>query len=336
MVIQPQAGQPNNDASDPFGTFAPLLSATIKTEAHFKKLNYPLLASTKIDGIRIILHPTYGPVTRTLKPIPNNHIREQLGFMMKICPPMIGVDGEITLGTIDNITDEDIFNKTQSAVMTQSGTPQCLYNIFDHIREPNKPFLIRLMDVKVCDNLITPTPDLRTRWVEHTTIDTYKDLLAAEAKCLADGYEGIMLRDPRGIYKHGRSTLNQNILVKLKREEHGEVQLDTAIITGFEEQETNNNVATTDALGHTKRSTHKANKVGNGMLGKFNCRVLSGKWTDTLVDVGTGEGLTHVLRKHIWENQSEYIGKTIEFSHQLRGAKEAPRFPIFKRFRDDL
>ena len=35
-------------------------------------------------------------------------------------------------------------------------------------------------------------------------------------KNLNAGYEGLMLRDPNGIYKFGRSSVKENILLKVK------------------------------------------------------------------------------------------------------------------------
>src|SRR5437899_138139 len=83
-------------------------------------------------------------------------------------------------------------------------------------------------------------------------------------RCIADcrGFEGVMLRKPDGPYKFGRSTVREGYLMKVKRFTQEE-----AVVVGYEEQETNLNEATKDALGHTKRSSHKAGKRPAGVLG---------------------------------------------------------------------
>jgi len=67
-------------------------------------------------------------------------------------------------------------------------------------------------------------------------INSAEELDAFEAACLRDGFEGVMLRSPSGRYKFGRSTLKENLLLKLKRFEDAEAQ-----IIGFEELSHNAN-----------------------------------------------------------------------------------------------
>jgi len=144
--------------------------------------------------------------------------------------------------------------------------------------------------------------------------------------CLDSGYEGVMVRDPNGPYKCGRSTVKEGYLLKIKPFEDGEGK-----IIGFEEQMENTNVATVNAFGHTERSSHKANKLPKDTLGKFVVKRL----TDGLVfRVGTGRGLTNILRKEIWDNQKKYLGRIIKYKHQALGAKDAPRIAIYLGFRD--
>ncbi len=46
--------------------FRPLLAATIENNEQLGALAYPMIASPKVDGIRIVVHPALGPVTRSL------------------------------------------------------------------------------------------------------------------------------------------------------------------------------------------------------------------------------------------------------------------------------
>ena len=97
--------------------FRPLLAA----DATDADIRYPVLASPKIDGIRCLI-VNGKAVTRSLKPIPNEHIRSMLE---KYAPD--GADGEIVVG--------DSFNATTSAVMSRDGEPEFTYFIFDDCKE---------------------------------------------------------------------------------------------------------------------------------------------------------------------------------------------------------
>jgi len=55
----------------------PMLAVAIKD---LDDLDYPLYVSPKLDGIRCLIHPELGPVSRKFKPIPNDHIRVSLGY----------------------------------------------------------------------------------------------------------------------------------------------------------------------------------------------------------------------------------------------------------------
>ena len=93
----------------------PMLAAPVDS---LDTLKYPLLASTKLDGIRAII-TTDGPRTRSLKPVPNAHINSLLGTL----PP--GLDGELGTGSpID-------FRTTTGNVMRRDGTPDFTYFVFD-------------------------------------------------------------------------------------------------------------------------------------------------------------------------------------------------------------
>ncbi|KKL60017.1 hypothetical protein LCGC14_2209470, partial [marine sediment metagenome] len=55
----------------------PMLAATVAYD-DLEKVEWPVLCSPKIDGIRCLIHPELGPVTRSFKPLPNEHVRERL------------------------------------------------------------------------------------------------------------------------------------------------------------------------------------------------------------------------------------------------------------------
>lgn len=291
----------------------PLLAATCEDET---RIRYPCIASPKLDGIRA-LHRGGALVSRKFLPIPNHYIRETLE---KILPPEPLVsDGEIMVGAD--------FSACTSAVMSRDGRPDFVFWMFDLVdpTDPREPYRDRLermdswiwtqkRDVPV---IVTPT-----QWIQDPN-----ELQQFERVCLSNGFEGIIVRDPMGKYKEGRSTAREGILLKIKRFKDSEAE-----IIGFEELHKNTNEAKTDHLGLTKRSHKKAGKVPAGTLGKFKVRDLKSRKE---FKIGTGKGLTHAHRKQIWDNRETYLGKIVKYKYQLHGTKDKPRSAVWLGWRDE-
>lgn len=290
--------------------FRPLLSAKAETEEDLEKLRYPLLVSPKIDGIRCVIHPELGPVTRSLKPIPNEYTRRLLTNSM-----LPGADGELVVG--DHV-GENAFNMTTRGIMSHGGEPDFTFLIFDNYLLQD-PFTERLRSIETfC------IPNYMKR-VTHFKVNTAQELLAYEEVFIKDGYEGIMIRDPNGKYKFNRSTFKEQILIKFKRTEE-----DEARIIGFEEKMHNANEAQKNALGYTERSDHQSGWVPAGTLGALI--VENPKWGTFKI----GSGFDDAFRSRIWASRDRYKGKLVTFKFQRVGIQEKPRFPIFKGFREDL
>lgn len=283
----------------------------IDNDAQLDKLKYPLLGTPKLDGIRA-LRLLGQTLSASFKDIPNQHIQATMHNLPN------GLDGELIVPGLP-------FNLISSAVMSESGTPNFCYYVFDYVSaaltEPYKSRMDKLAKLTLPAFCVKVLP---------TVLNNKDELIAFEKKCLSEGYEGIMVRTPDSPYKCGRATLKQGWLLKVKRFKDSE-----CVVIGFEEQMENTNEATTDELGRTKRSKHKAGMVGKNTLGKFLVREIGDThWKGREFGIGTGEGLTAELRQHIWDNRDEYMGKIIVYKYQLHGTKDLPRLPIWKGFRD--
>ena len=138
-----------------------------------------------------------------------------------------------------------------------------------------------------------------------------------------------MLRKPDGAYKQGRSTLKEQILMKLKRFTDFE-----AVIVGYQERMHNANEATTDLLGRTERSMHKENMIGRGDLGALIVRIATGD--GTTVDFTVGSGFTDEERRDFWNNKDKYIGTIAKLRAFNYGGYDLPRFPTYIGLREDL
>jgi len=280
--------------------------------ADITKVKYPLIASPKLDGVRCLV--VNGKLqSRNGKPIPNRWINEILTEHLDLPE---GLDGELICGN---------FQQTMSAVTTRAGQPKFKFHVFDRIDW--EVYSYRLAELKRwCKSVYLPADGMQhiklvpTKWIK-----TAAQLSEYEARMLTQGYEGLILRSPHGVYKHGRSTHKEGGMLKLKQFEDSE-----ATIVGLEEECTNTNPRGPDG----KRTTHKAGMKFKGTLGKFV--VVDKKlWGSKPFRVGSGRGLTKALRQKIWDNQKQYLTRrVIKYKYQPIGStEEAPRIPIFLGFR---
>jgi DNA ligase-1 len=287
-----------------------------------RNIKFPVLASTKIDGIRA--HTYKGlALSRKNKLIPNCHVQE----LMATLPEHL--DGELTVGPP---TAPNVFNYTQSAVMSQDGRPDFTYWVFDMVDESgNNSASLRQ---QVLNYWIEANPDKFpfVIAVKQQLIYSLEALFAFEEECILQGWEGIMIRDLYGPYKQGRATLREGWLIKLKRFEDSEAE-----ILGCYEQETNTNVAVINEVGRSKRSSHQEGKVFNGHLGGFHVRDIH---TGVEFEVGTMQGVTKDQRYTLWKefliNPQCLLGKVIKYKFQPVGVKNKPRQPIYLGFRNQI
>lgn len=291
--------------------FKPMLAGRIESDFDLSKLRYPLLVSPKLDGIRAIVMDGR-LVSRNLKLIPNGHVQSMFGK-----PAYEGLDGELICGSP---TDKACFRNTSSAVMSYDGKPTVTYHIFDRFTQGDLPFSHRYSNL---DLDFMPEFNSGTQIVEHQTVRRAEDLLEYEEKVLEEGYEGVMIRDPEGPYKYGRSTFREGWLLKMKRFLDSE-----AVILDVEEEMHNANEATRSLTGKLKRSSHKENMVPKGRAGTLKAR-----------DIHSGvefnmAGLTDELKNEFWKNPP--IGKIVKYKYFPIGIKDKPRHPQFVGFRDPI
>jgi len=282
----------------------PLLAHTIEDTS---KVAYPVLVSVKLDGVRCLIIDGVA-MSRSLKPIRNEYVQSCIGR-----PEYNGLDGELIVG---DVFAPDCYRVTNSGVMSKDGRPDFKFHVFDRWDLANQEYMVRRGFLETSLHVVV---------VPHMQALNEADLLRVEQSVLERGGEGVMVRSFNGKYKQGRSTMKEGILGKLKRFTDNDYE-----VIGFQERMHNGNEATTNALGHTERSSHKENKVGRGDLGAVICR------TDTGLEFNVGTGFDDALRREIWDNQARYLGKMAKVKSFLVGVKDAPRFPVFLGFRDEI
>lgn len=284
-----------------------------KNPNFFKELRYPLLCSPKFDGIRGIIKNGQA-ISRSGELLPSLQVQDEFCDIEHL-------DGELIEGCV---TDTDVYNRTQSHVMSKNKPGNMSYFVFDYTHPDwwDRPFYERL--AKALD-LVKEAGTHRYVGVEHTLVECYEELVNFENENLSANYEGIMMRDPVGRYKRGRGTFKEGLIYKLKRFQDNE-----GTIVGYEERQHNTNTLQSSELGYAKRSQSKSGLVGANTLGKF--KVL---FNGEIIDIAPG-AFTHKQLQHIWDHSDNYLGAILKFRHFAHGAKSSPRFPRAVGFRDKM
>lgn len=296
-------------------SFKPMLAA----KANVSKIRFPISASPKMDGIRCsILNGV--PVTRSLKSIPNHFIAGALTHNL-----FEGLDGELICG---EPFAKDVYLKTNSAVMSHEGIPPFTFFVFDKFYN-EFPFIGFHDRMRKLFDIMDPLYDLAQargfcmKYWTNTLIKNQEELDEYERVALEQGYEGVILRGLSSVYKFGRSTVKEGGMLKLKRFED-----DEGTVIGFEEEMHNTNMAMTNQLGRTERSSAQAGLVGKGTLGALVCHTKDG------IEFRIGTGFDAAQRTQLWQNREALVGKLVKYKHFTIGAKIKPRHPVFLGFRD--
>ena len=296
----------------------PMLASPVTLE----QVQYPVYVSAKLDGIRCV-GTDEGPKTRSLKRIPNEYTRKMLSDKI-----FTGFDGELIVGPP---AAEDVFAKTTSGIMSAAGRPDFTWYVFDKWDEPDKPYTTRLLDLYDAND---KSPWGNTLVLAQDWVNNEEELLAAEHQYLELGYEGVIVRAPYGRYKYGRSTWREGLLLKRKPLADAE-----GLVIGFNYLEINLNEQTKDERGYAKRSNQQDNQlVDYGRMGALQVRVLNGPFEGAVVSIGTGftdEQRRLFAGKDRLASDYDIIGTVVNFTYQLSGSKDAPRFPSFKGIRKD-
>jgi DNA ligase-1 len=278
----------------------------------------PLEASFKLDGIRCMIQDGVA-LSRSLKPIRNKHVQSVIGRK-----EFNGFDGELIVG---EPTASDVYRNTTSHVMSENKEFKFSFWIFDFLNNDiykNRKKEISFLKQVILQKII-PEHDHTLKMLGTKTINTMEELEKYEVDCLEIGYEGVILRDPNTKYKHGRSTVKEGGLIKVKRFNDSEAR-----ILGVEEQMKNNNEKKVNELGRGQRSSHKENKTPKGTLGAL---VVKDIYSGVQFNIGTG--FTNTIRDQLWKYKDGLVGQAIKYKYFSIGVKDAPRHPVYLGMRDD-
>ena len=277
--------------------------------------SFPKYRSMKLDGLRAIF--IKGKLlARSLKPIGNVQLRKKYQELLDYSKENdMLFDGEfyshdLTFQEITSIVNSD--NKE---------VPESLkFHCFDIVvkEEYDKDFDVRFSTMEIIlpqfENVIM---------VEQTIVNNVKEVEAYFETALKEGFEGLILRNPKGRYKLGRSTISEGLLLKVKPFE----TFDSKVIDVIERNE-NLNESQTNELGRSFKRDTKNDKRGIGIASALVTEYNGFQFRVTLT--GNEE-----FRKEIWDNKEKYIGKMFEYKAMLVGMKDVPRHSTFIRWRSD-
>lgn len=298
------------------------------------KIRFPVIAQPKIDGVRAL--SMTGTLTgRSLKKHANRHVTGYFSHSS-----LAGFDGEMAA---EHECHPDLCRLTTSALSTLDGVPWIMWHVFDYVTPETKslPYEQRLVAMAARVAELKADPQLHElahhlQLIPSVMCASLEQLLEVDAVWLDMGYEGTILRDPRGLHKQGRSTVKEGGLLRIKRFIDFEVEV-TEILEGV----TNTNEAQTNELGLQFRSTHQENMVPNGMVGAMMGRVikdiLDAKGAvlfaeGSIVKIGAGS-MTHDDRVRYFKEPALLIGQIAKAKMFPRGVKDKPRFPTFQSIR---
>lgn len=292
--------------------FSPLLgyNPPARRPIVLEELRYPLGISAKHDGFRTLVRKRKA-VSRYLKPVRNL----ALARLLQSVPELECCDGEIIYG---DPTDPESFRRTSSLATTRdAGTDGVGFYLFDWFGDPMMPFRRRYKHLQF---LSLP------KWchvIHQVTAHNPQQARDYEDKAVRDGFEGMMARELEGLYKFGRSTLNEQLLLKIKRMEDSE-----AVVEDILPKMKNTNEAVLDALGHSKRSSRKEGKVAVREAGSLLLRDVRGLHGSREFSCSPGV-LTQPQKVELWEawSRGDIKKLVVKYRFQPAGTGELPRFP---------
>jgi DNA ligase-1 len=309
--------------------FKPMLAPNQAVD--LKDIQYPQFASYKLDGIRCIIHPELGIVSRSLKQIPNKQIQDKYADLLAWCRETdIILDGELyghglsfqeITGLVITKDHED--PKTIKKYGERTLPDELKYHCFDAI--PINDMVLDFSDrIVLLEEIEDYIPNPRTvEIVIQQTVYNAEDVKTAFEWAIKHGYEGLMLKSLTGLYKFGRGTLKEGIIYKVKP------YIDkSAIIKGFVQATVvdPNAEKTVNELGNSVTSKKKDDRI---LIDKLAAFVVDYEGQDLKVVVAA----TDKEKEQMWSEREKYLGCELNYKSMEVGQKDGglPRHPVMTR-----
>lgn len=253
-----------------------------------KSIKFPCYVQRKYDGTRCVGIPGKGLFSRNRKAYPHmDHIIKEINKL----PTGVILDGELYS---DSLTFQEIVGLVKRETLKKGDDEKQLkikFHVYDIIN--GMPYEQRYANLQMLFNRY------KFKYLELVKTDmceSEEKMKEMHAQYVAEGYEGIMLRNKQGVYKNARSC----DLQKYKEFFDGEFE-----IIGYEE-----------GKGLEEGCVIWTCKTEEGKT--FSCRPR-----------GTREE-----RAEMYINGDDYIGKMLTVRFQELTNDNVPRFPVGIAFRD--
>lgn len=262
------------------------------TEKAAAKLPEHLMGSPKLDGLRCII-TSNGAFTRNGKDyVTTKYIEESLVSFFEQYPDVV-LDGELYCHSLHND-----FNKITS-LARKTKAKSIKEDEWAEIKDKLKLYIFDICDINEPEMTFVERYEFyQEHFKDHPYVVTVENEMLTRdeiseyhAKCIEEGYEGIMLRDPFMEYEHTRS---RNLL---KYKEFTDDEFEVIDITA----------------GKGIRAT---------MAGRIHCVTQDGIEFDASMR-GTHEYATELL-----ERKEEYVGKKATIRYQNLTPDGKPRFGV--------
>lgn len=259
-----------------------------------KSIRFPCFVQRKLDGVRCLAFPSRGLFSRNNKQFP--HLEHICANIDRLKDKPIVLDGELYS---DELTFQEIVGIVKKETLRPGDTEMMkkiyLY-VYDCILLDNHdaPYTRRLEELQTLFR--TNTFDT-LRLLPTSECTSEDDMKRLHATYVAEGYEGIMLRRPEGLYKAGYRSPD---LQKYKEFCDAEYP-----VTGF--------------------------KQGDGE--EKGCVI----WqcvTPAGLEFAVRPRGTRADRMELFTNGAAYIGKLLTVRYQELTTDGVPRFPVGISFRD--
>lgn len=303
---------------------------TAVTPSELCNVEYPMLASYKLDGFRAIC--AGGDLSSRRWRDYGLHVKKHFYDAITACRTgNFVLDGEL-------YSTEHGFNELQSmlskTVTGEKLPPSVKFFVFDGMTVPEwNDGCLRTFDERL--NFITHKVHTlgltdKVQVLDQVLLNDHSEAEKLFSKAIELGYEGLILKNPDGLYKHNRATANENSMFKMKAENTVD-----GVLIGYTTMKRMNEEFAADenrereATGELKRTYKQEHLQETDEIGSFEVRLADGTTFRAMVEKGVDLGLT----KH---NVESKLGRHVEVVYMDHGVKDKPRFPRIRRWREDL
>lgn len=297
--------------------FKPMLAKNTEIE----DLRLPVYVSPKLEGVRAVFTPD-GLKTRPMKKFGNPWVEYKFKTLSDFCQTHgVYVEGELychkmEFGEISSRTRRRHHPETDDLVLF----------VFDYWdpKFNDQKFEHRILAMS---NAVRMCGHSDIRLAEQFLFEKHVDIVKYYVDIIGAGFEGLVFKDPKGTYKHGRSTNREQKFLRIKPE----TTYDGIVLEIVERME-NLVPSEVNELGYLSKKQDKDMKAHTGMAA---VAVVQCNDFDEPIRVTLSRGLSDMDRAEIWSNRDSYIGKHLRFVG-LPVPGMLPRAPRFDAWRTDL